>query len=432
MARTGVFDETMYEATNGQAPLMAVDSATIQKNIEWDGEFRGKIRQLINGMYDTQKLRIATGNRIVAQINQQMGVKQDKPLDAEEQDKMVNKVISVLKNEYKRITDAYVTGSYAVVTGRGKDTTEKQIKVGEHPSVKKIIEVAKVNDPSLQYIRDKMTYDLVSTYIDLLAVEEKQEKIIATEVKQHPLWDRFFKDVTGVGPVSAGLCLAYLDIHKARHSSSFIMYCGLDVVPVTETVKEYDDKGNEIQVEKPVLRPKYDEFGNPVLDENGEQLMEQVYDGRSRKHTVMVEYVDKNGNLATKRSLSYQPFLKSKMVFMLGTSFLKCGKKADGSYNYYAGIYYDYRNRLQNNPRYEGYSKDHIHNMAVRYMIKCFLRDLWATWRELAGYVVTEPYEVQYLGRAPHKYNEYRHQIALRTAAKAKENAMNNGGAVTE
>jgi hypothetical protein len=42
-------------------------------------------------------------------------------------------------------------------------------------------------------------------------------------------------------------------------------------------------------------------------------------------------------------------------------------------------------------------SEGHIHNMALRKMIKLFLAHLWLTWREARGLPIRAPYSVEYL-----------------------------------
>ena len=69
-----------------------------------------KIRNLVSGIYDIQKLRIAIGNRVVQSFNIQMG---QKPSESqEEMEKEVQSMIKKLRSEYNRITDAYIDKSY--------------------------------------------------------------------------------------------------------------------------------------------------------------------------------------------------------------------------------------------------------------------------------------------------------------------------------
>ena len=354
-----------------------------------------KIRNLIKGVYDIQKLRIATGNRIVQSFNIQMGqapsTKQD---DMEDE---AQSMIKKLRAEYKRITDAYISKSYVVKVKKDGDTIENEIKLGTNSGIEKIIKtMQKDENAEISLIKSKLDYELMGTYMSLIETEEQMTKIIDKEVKAHPLWDAFFKDVKGCGPLMSAVCIAYFDIHKARHVSSFWKYAGLDTVDVE--------------------RPKvlgYDDKGKAIISENE---TEHVREGRQRKHTETFEYVTKDGEKATKRGLTYNTEVKTKLCGVLGSCFLK----SPGSY--YEQIYRDYRNRLDNRVDIQGYTAAHKHKMANRYMIKQFVRDLWVCWRALEGYVVTEPYEVAYLGRAPHKYNEYHDRVAKQTKEERKNN----------
>jgi hypothetical protein len=157
------------------------------------------------------------------------------------------------------------------------------------------------------------------------------------------------KDVRGCGPLMAAVIISEIDPHKAKYVSSFWKYAGLDVA----------------------------EDGN----------------GRSRKkeHLVEVEYVNKDGELSKRQSITFNPFLKTKLVGVLGTSFIRSGGK-------YAEIYYDYKNRLENHPVHKDKTKLHKHNMAIRYMIKMFLKDLYIAWRKLEGLPVLPDYAEGKLG----------------------------------
>jgi hypothetical protein len=93
----------------------------------------------------------------------------------------------------------------------------------------------------------------------------------------------------------------------------------------------------------------------------------------------------------TKIGISFNPFLKTKLIGVLGSSFLK-------SRSPYAEIYYNYKHRLENHAKHREKSKGHIHNMSIRYAVKRFLIDLHIKWRELEGLEVSQPYEVAKLG----------------------------------
>ncbi len=329
-----------------------------------------KIRNLVSGYYDTQKLRIATGNRIVSTYNDHMGVAAGESL---EDNPEVKKTLDVLRTEYKRITDAYI------------DALSKSASTSISSVIKKL------GTENLTKIHDRFDYDYIKSYIQLDETEQLQLKVVENEVKKHPLWEKFFKDVKGCGPLMAAVCLAYFDIEEARHVSSFWRYAGLDTVTYT------NDKG------------------------------EVLTEGRAKKHAkyTQVEYIDKEtGEVKIKNSLGYNPSVKTKLVGVLGDCMIKAGlrseKGPDGkplldvngnkiqyaNDSKYVQCYLDYRNRLNQRPDTKDYKDAHKHRMAIRYMIKQFLRDLWVTWRELEGLSISAPYEVDKLGMKPHKYNE--------------------------
>lgn len=112
------------------------------------------------------------------------------------------------------------------------------------------------------------------------------------------------------------------------------------------------------------------------------------------------------------QKLHYNSQLRS-MCWRLGSSLLRAKGKF---YDYYLRTKDTYVQRYQNQgwqivpatalPVKEGkrsetegiISEGHIHNMAMRKMIKLFLACLWLTWREAEGLPVTKPYALDKLG----------------------------------
>lgn len=211
-------------------------------------------------------------------------------------------------------------------------------------------------------ITDEMEYTLVDSYINMVNVEEKLTKQLAKELKKYPIYNEFMCDVKGCGTLMSGVIIAYLDPYEARHVSSFWRYVGVDVT---------------------------------FVERDGELVGE----GTGAKHAKynQIEYIDKNGEVQTKNGLSYNPFVKAKMCGVLATSFLMAGGK-----DKYAQTYRNVKMRYQNMPAHADKTPKHIDNMARRYMVKEFLRDLWVCWRKLEGLEVSEPYEVAVLGHKPH------------------------------
>lgn len=395
-----------------------------------------QIRCLIANVYDLQKLRISAGNRLVQSFYLQLGVAPSTSPD--DIDKEEKKMIDRLKAEYKRITDAVAENN---------------------KSIKSNIKALRESDEEgkrLTLIRNDQDFKLVESYTYLLKAEEESTKSLDKYVKQHKLWDAFFADIKGCGTLMSAVCIAYLDPYVAKYPSSFFRYCGMD------TVQDEDKDGNKLYLEKVEgvvtgvkVREAYgyynsegQYFGKVQMTDNlsdegnilfkgedgglyeqrqltkvvdGQEMLiyeevesgkEYVGDvvvsqhGRKMGDTEMVKYVDAEGNRKLKRSITYNPFVKTKLMGVLTGCLIKAKDPV------YSKIYYDYKARLDNSPRYEGYTPAHKNMMAQRYMIKQFLRNLHTEWRHLEGLPIYEPYEVEKLGNKPHHLNERQHKLA--------------------
>jgi len=289
-------------------------------------EIKYRIRGLTDSYYDMQKLRIATGNRLY------QAFKHDDEDDEGE---------SFLRS---------AMADYNVIT-----KSEKSVKAAlrEYTDAKVIKSVS--------------DYEMIQIYAKLVEAEQSALKIVSAAVKEHPMWDKFFDGVKGCGPLLAASCIAYLDVHKARHVSSFWSYAGVGT----------------------------------RISEEGERV------AMSKKTLVDQEYTDKEGNPAVRKSIGYNATLHTKLLGVFVSSILKTGKGGT-----YWKCYYDYKERYKNRADLTEASDMRIHRMAGRQCVKMFLRDLWVTWRSYEGYTLSEPYEVEYLKRAPHKYNEYHARMA--------------------
>lgn len=202
-----------------------------------------------------------------------------------------------------------------------------------------------------EVISDYTELSLVHQYMQLEETEKSHFTKLSNILHTYPVYQYFLEEVRGVGPAMAAVIISELDVYKAKYPSSFIMYAGLDVAP--------DGKGRS----------------------------------RRKEHLVEQEYTNKEGGIATKLGITFNPFLKTKLVGVLGSSFLRSGRD-----HKYSSIYYNYKNRLENHPKHKDKSVGHRHNMAIRYMIKHFLIDLHVKWRELEGLEVSKPYHEAKLG----------------------------------
>jgi len=211
-----------------------------------------------------------------------------------------------------------------------------------------------------EVISDITEYELVKHYIDIEKVESEHFKRFKKPLEEFPIYTDYLKNVVGIGHTLSGVIISEIDIHLAKYSSSLHAYAGLDVGP--------DGKGRS----------------------------------RRKEHLVKVKYIDKHGNEAEKDSITFNPFLKTKLLGVLAPSFLRSGSP-------YAQVYRDYRHRIESNPNFimqdtpgwnleEIWTKARRDKASKRYMIKIFLIDLYTVWRKLEGLPVTLPYAEAKLG----------------------------------
>ena len=194
---------------------------------------------------------------------------------------------------------------------------------------------------------------LVANYLELEEQEKTHFRRLGNILKDYPIYNNFLAGTTGVGPAMAGVIISEIDITKAEYPSSIHKYAGLDVAG--------DGQGRS----------------------------------RRKEHLEDSEYVDADGVVQTKRGITFNPFLKTKLVGVLGSSFIK--QSPDKCK--YRKVYDDYKHRIENMDAHKEKTKGHRHNMAVRYMIKIFLIDLYNEWRALEGLPVAPTYTEAKLGK---------------------------------
>lgn len=368
------------------------------------------IRPLVRGAYDMQHLRIQTGNRLTSNFKSKLGMRQD-GMSEKELEKEDKRMLDRLREDYNRITDGI-------------------IEEGKLPSVKKF--------KGGELISDYAELVLVEQYMSLLRAEERQFDSLVKVMTGIPIYDDFLKDCRGVGPAMAGVLLSEIDITKAEYSSSLWKLAGLDVITLGRYVNA---NGDTKIVPAREIEAHFDLTPDAKFLAEGKYEVEFFTEGRSRKEHALVDrpYVNKDGKDATRRSITFNPFLKTKLIGVLGTSFLRStnytvdgkrmgaakrlelakaeGFKGDAENDNdiaaflriqghvvindpgpYASAYYEYRSRLDNHPRHAEKSDLHKHNMSVRYSVKIFLIDLYKKWRALENLPVAMPYAEAKLG----------------------------------
>lgn len=284
---------------------------------------RNTIRPIIRGAYDQQKLRIQTGNRIVANFKAKLG---QVPSETEEESLTdeAQAILSKLRQSYKLIGTA--------VAEFKKRKGDPKPFVGD------------------ELIETTTELALVEQYLDLEDQEKRTFKRVETVLQTLPIYATYLTNVKGIGPAMAGVIVSEIDISLAPRVSNIWSYAGLDVAG--------DGRGRS----------------------------------RRAEHLIEKEYTDSKGEQQVRKSITFNPFLKTKLIGVLGPSFLRAGNER------YRKVYDDYKHRLENHDVHKEKSKGQRHAMATRYMVKQFLLDLYMTWRTLEGLPVSAPYHEDKLG----------------------------------
>lgn len=167
----------------------------------------------------------------------------------------------------------------------------------------------------------------------LKEAEKELEKEIKEVVVKHPLWDAWFKDVKGIGPIMAAGIIAWRDdISKSDTVSAFWKYHGL-------APGQGRQKGKKLDY-NPKAKTHCWKAGIQLLKAKG-QYADLYYAAKSKYESREdIKQQHESGN-------------------------------AKGGMKSY---------------------KLHLHYMALRKMIKRFLADTWVVWRSVEGLSVTEPY----------------------------------------
>lgn len=203
------------------------------------------------------------------------------------------------------------------------------------------------------WIRTYADLILVHNYEQMRTAEEEQFKRIEDLLPEFPIYEHFLKQVSGCGRAMSAVIISEFDIHKAKYVSNLWSYAGLDV----------------------------------------------AHDGRARskrqEHLIEREYQTKDGQTKKRNSITFNNDLRAKLMGGLAPSLMRSG-------GHYSKIYREYRNRIDNSPKWEGTSLGHRHMASLRYMVKMLLKDLYPVWRELEGLPVAVPYDQAVLGRHAH------------------------------
>lgn len=384
------------------------------------------IKTMVRGAYDIQKLRIMTGNRIVGNFKAKLG---QEPGESEDTlDDESKALLAQLRADNEKITPGVVAMSDDESAAEGEDVPGVSKKAARiiadllDINYRKFSTKAEGIVPKTRFkgnavISDYTELCLLDQYKTLEKQEARHFRGMAYALEDYPIYTEFLHGVKGIGPAMAGVIISEIDIHKAKYASSLWAYAGLDTITWFELKESFSpDAPKRLNRRHPegdykTLGPRFMDIGSefmllrastgeklglytlPSLDDEG-YFPEFYGDGRSRKKEALVEkkYIDKNGNEATRVGITFNPFLKTKLMGVLSGSFLRAGNEK------YAGTYAGYKTWLESNEDWKDATKGHRHQAALRYMIKQFMIDLYVAWRTIEGLPVHPPYHEAKLG----------------------------------
>jgi len=207
--------------------------------------------------------------------------------------------------------------------------------------------------------------------------EKDVKKRLEMQIKQYDIFKLYLTKIQGIGPIiSAGL-LAYIgdvnrfdNISKLWQMAGFGMntYCKKCKKPTSEIVVFQKADGKKTKTK------------------------------RMKAMLICPECNKKTIPMIQKRQIGYMSNWNDKfkvLCWKVGQSFIKQKASKSGYRKLYDEI--KAKERLKNPKRKKVKGKvmfndGHIHNRALRKVIKIFLANLWITWRQMEGLDVTAPY----------------------------------------
>jgi hypothetical protein len=306
------------------------------------------LRAMVRGMYDLQAERIQTGNRLCATFRHKLktGTEANAVALAEvvsDEADTTNEEADAAAAKAKAKADKEATNFLKMLRDNYKMITEGVLSTRNFAP----------GSGTEGLISNKAEAALVGVWYNMYEQEQALSKQIAKVVEAFPIYTEWMTHVRGLGPTMGAVILSSVDIYRSRYPSSVWKYAGLDVTA--------DGKG------------------------------------RSRRKADMgtTTYVDpRTGETKEKKTLGYNPFLKTKLMGVLADGMIKANSQ-------YRSVYDDRKTRTvgYNAADPEKFKTPaHRHMDAKRLMIKVFLADLYAVWREMEGLEVHPWYAEEKLG----------------------------------
>jgi hypothetical protein len=215
----------------------------------------------------------------------------------------------------------------------------------------------------------------------LEGLEKEAEKEIKSLLKGIPIWESWLKDQKGIGPRLGGVLISEFDIHRAPHMSSFWKYAGL---AVTDGKADRMTRGKKADY-NPWLKAKLIKvMGDSFIKSNSPY--KTFYDNyKNRKVNTISEICGSCGGTGKVKSQEKKTKVPKKEKIEESPKDVKC-----------------YNCKGTGGPAPWGHGDAHRHLAATRYMCKMFLQFFWEEWRKVEGLPIRMPYAEEYLGRAYH------------------------------
>jgi len=211
--------------------------------------------------------------------------------------------------------------------------------------------------------------------------EKDVKKRLTEQVKQFEIWKKYLDKIQGVGPIiSAGL-LAYIgDIKRFDNISKLWQMAGFGMNSYCKKCKGFT----------------YEEV---LFSKMGTKKKTKAK--RLKAMKICDQCNDPTDPVIQRRQIGYMSNWNDKfkvLCWKIGQSMVKQKASKSGYRKLYDQI--KKQERLKNPKRIVRKGKimfndGHIHNRALRKVIKIFLANLWMEWRSMEGLPVTKPYIIQ-------------------------------------
>jgi hypothetical protein len=192
-------------------------------------------------------------------------------------------------------------------------------------------------------------------------LEEDIDKIVSDLLNEHPAYP-WFSQIKGVGKENIGKVIGLIDIEKADTISSLWKFAGYAVDPDGHAPRRVKGKKLEYNAR---LRTMCWRMASSLLRAKGSYYKYYL----SQKELLEIRKRNEGFSIVPAAKLPRKKIAK---------------RGSDGAVQVK-----DKREESSN-----VISEGHIHNMALRKMIKLFLAHLWLVWREEAGLPLTKPYAI--------------------------------------